>query len=273
MSISKLLILLLILSFTNHAVSQSPLIVAHRGASYDAPENTIPAFKLAWDQHADAIEGDFYLTKDQKIVCIHNKTTGKYSSQDLSVSSSTLAELRKLDVGSYKHKKYKDVRIPSIREVFATVPPGKKIYVEIKCGPEIIPFLTREIDHSDLSADQVIVISFNSEVIKEFKKQTSKHKAYWLSGFKTQKGSASPSFELVVKTLKDIQADGFSSTQTRQDRNFIKAIQSEGFEYHVWTVNAPKIAQQFMDWGAQSITTDRPQFIRKAIENEYSNKD
>ena len=50
-----------------------PMIVAHRGASFDAPENTLPAFELARKQKADAIEGDFLLTKDKQIVCIHDK--------------------------------------------------------------------------------------------------------------------------------------------------------------------------------------------------------
>jgi len=74
-----------------------PLIVAHRGASHDAPENTIPAFQLAWQQKADAIEGDFYLTRDNEIVCIHDRTTKRYSDRDLVVAESTLEELRQLD--------------------------------------------------------------------------------------------------------------------------------------------------------------------------------
>ena len=59
-----------------------PLIVAHRGASHDAPENTLPAFELAWKQGADAIEGDFLLTKDNKIVCIHDGSTKRLAVLD-----------------------------------------------------------------------------------------------------------------------------------------------------------------------------------------------
>ncbi|MCB9949963.1 MAG: hypothetical protein H6824_03175 [Planctomycetaceae bacterium] len=99
-------------------------IVAHRGASYDAPENTLPAFKLAWEKGADAIEGDFYLTKDQQIVCIHDKDTKRTGKNQpvLTVAESTLAELRKVDVGSWKDAKYKETFIPTIQEVLATVP-------------------------------------------------------------------------------------------------------------------------------------------------------
>ena len=73
--IPKRVFLALLVYFFGHLSFGKPLVVAHRGASYDAPENTLPAFKLAWEQGADAIEGDFFLTKDNQIVCIHDKTT------------------------------------------------------------------------------------------------------------------------------------------------------------------------------------------------------
>ena len=85
-------------------------MVAHRGESYDAPENTLPAFKLAWEQGADAIEGDFILTKDGHIVCIHERTTKRFCDQDLVVAKSTLKQLKALDVGSWKNEKYEGIR-------------------------------------------------------------------------------------------------------------------------------------------------------------------
>ena len=68
------------------------VIVAHRGASQDAPENTIAAFKKAWAQNADGIEGDFYVTKDQQIVCIHDANTERTAGRKLEVANSTLAD-------------------------------------------------------------------------------------------------------------------------------------------------------------------------------------
>ena len=133
-----------------------PLVVAHRGASYDAPENTLPAFKLAWDQGADAIEGDFLLTKDGHIVCIHDRTTKRFCDQDLVVSKSTLKQLKVLDVGSWKNEKYAETRIPTISEVFSTVPDGKKIFVEVKCGIEIIEPLAKEIKKKKLGCERII---------------------------------------------------------------------------------------------------------------------
>ena len=76
------------------------MIVAHRGASFDAPENILSAFKLASEQGADAIEGVVLLTKDNQIVCIHDKTTKRLSDQNLVVAESSLEQLKTLDVGS-----------------------------------------------------------------------------------------------------------------------------------------------------------------------------
>ena len=78
-----------------------PLIVAHRGSSFERPENTLPAFELAWEQGADAIEGDFLLTKDKQIVCIQDHSTKHLANRNLVVGESTLEELRELDVGSH----------------------------------------------------------------------------------------------------------------------------------------------------------------------------
>ena len=248
--------------------SESFLIVAHRGASRDAPENTLPAFELAWRRGADAIEGDFHLTKDGKIVCIHDRDTEKVAGKKLIVKESRLAELRKLDVGSYRDIRFKGVVIPTIDEVFATVPPGKKIYVEVKCGVEIVPELLAAIQRSKLKQEQIIFISFQDSVIQAIKARAPNYQAYWLSGFKRDdSGQISPSFKTVLKTLRETGADGFSSSKDVIGPAFIKDIQQAGFQYHVWTVDDAATAEKFVDWGAQSITTNVPGLIKKHFQS------
>ena len=142
-------------------------IVAHRGASYDAPENTLAAFRLAWEQGADAIEGDFYLTADGQIVCIHDKTTKRVApgQPELTVAKSTLQELRQLDVGRWKADKFAEERIPTLKEVLAIVPRQKRIFVEIKCGPEIVPILQQQLSDSDLKPEQIVMTRGADEAI------------------------------------------------------------------------------------------------------------
>lgn len=250
--------------FSGHVVLGKPLIVAHRGASFDAPENTLPAFELAWEKGADAIEGDFLLTKDNQIVCIHDKTTKRLSEQNLVVAESTLEQLKTLDVGSWKNEKYAGTPMPTLSEVFATVPDGKNIFIEIKCGPEIIPYLVKEIQESDLKTDQVRMICFNEEVIKAFKKTMPDYKAYWLSGFKKKNGSWKPSLEEVLFILQDCKADGLDSQHTIPPE-FSKAVLSAGFEWHAWTINDVVTAKRLAKRDIYSVTTDRPKLIGSGL--------
>lgn len=245
--------------------ASGPAIVAHRGASYYAPENTIPAFLLAWEQHADAIEGDFHLTSDGAIVCIHDSHTGRVADTKMVVKDSTLEELRGLDVGSWKGAAWQGTGIPTIAEVFKIVPEGKKIFVEVKTGTEILPGLYDEIEQSSLMPDQIVIISFNREVIKAVKTSMPGYKAYWLSGFREdEKGDIHPGADSILATLADTGADGFSSHHGINPDN-IEAVIKAGYEYHVWTVNDGPLARDFKAYGAVSITTDRPGFIRKYL--------
>jgi len=242
-----------------------PLIVAHRGASHDAPENTLPAFQLAWKQGADAIEGDFHLTKDGKIICIHDYDTKRVAGKKLIVKDSTLEQLRAMDAGQWFKAEFKGIRLPTFAEVAATVPEGRKFYVEVKCGPEIVPALLRDIIASGLDASQIVVISFNAPVIRELKKQAPGFKACWLSSFE-KKSPLDPATDEVIATLRDIKADGFSSkADARMDAAYTAAIRNAGFEYHCWTVDDPALGKRFLQLGAQSITTNRPAFMKSEL--------
>ena len=242
--------------------AEEPLIVAHRGASRDAPENTIPAFQLAWEQGADAIEGDFHLSKDREIVCFHDADTKRVAGTQLVVRQSTLAELKQLDVGATHGVAFNGTRIPTIAEVFATIPQGKKIFIEVKCGAEIIPTLLNEIDQSGLTQEQIVVISFNKQVIQQLKIKAPQYKASWLCSFNKQEtGEITPALATVLKTLKQIQADGLSSN-TAVPASVIEAVSQQGYEWHVWTINDLNTARRMQALGVLSITTDVPGSMR-----------
>ena len=234
------------------------MIVAHRGASKKAPENTIPAFTLAWKQGADAVEGDFHLTADGHIVCIHDKDTRRVADRKLVVAESSLEDLRKLKV--------KDTVIPTIAEVFATVPAGKTIYIEVKCGEAIIPPLLEEIEKSKLKKEQVTVISFHTKVLAALKERAPQYRALWLTAFRKDKsGKITPTIEKALETLDTIKANGLSSAKDVVTREIIEKVQKKGYEYHVWTVDDVKTARRFREWGAKSITTNVPDRIRKGL--------
>lgn len=256
--------------------AEVPILIAHRGASHDAPENTLSAFRLAWEQGADGIEGDFYLSKDHQIVCIHDKTTGRTAGKDLPVAETPFAELRKLDVGSWKSPRYAGERIPTLAEVLAIVPADKLFYVEIKCGPEIVPYLPAAFKASGLSAKQIRIICFQEEVIAACKQLLPEIKAYWLTSYKRNEATRkwSPTPAKVRKTLREVKADGLGTkAETRViDQPFVDKLRQGGWEFHTWTVDEVPLARRFVELGVDSITTNRPAFLRKGLENAKPNR-
>lgn len=246
-------------------------IVAHRGASQDAPENTLAAFRLAWERGADAIEGDFYVTKDEQIVCIHDKDTQRTApgQPKLNVAEATAAELRRLDVGSWKDARYARERIPTLAEVLETVPAGKRIFVEVKCGPEILPHLKRELERSHLKPEQIVLISFSDDVISAARRLLPNYKANWLTGYKQDKLTRvwQPRLKEVLARLQGTGATGLGTQGNLAviDESFAKRISEAGFELHIWTVNDVAQARRFAALGAASITTDRPALIAAGL--------
>lgn len=249
-------------------------IVAHRGASFDAPENTLAAFRLAWKMNADAIEADFYLSSDKQIVCIHDKTTKRLvpNSPEVSVAKSTLKELRSLDVGSWKAPRFADERIPTLEEVLKTIPDGKRILVEIKCGREIIAPLKKQLAASSLQPEQIVIICFQANVIAECRRVMPQYKANWLTSYKRKADTSDwePTQQRVLKTLKETNATGLGSNGKREVINqaFVDAVRTGGHEVHVWTINDADTAREFQKLNVDSITTDRPGYIRNILKRK-----
>src|SRR5256885_16112584 len=105
-------------------------IIAHRGASHDAPENTLAAVQLAWQQNADAVEVDVRMSKDGQLVVIHDDNTRRTGKAARKVSDQTLAELRWLDVGGWKGRQWSGERSTTLEEVMAAVPHRRRLFVE-----------------------------------------------------------------------------------------------------------------------------------------------
>lgn len=247
------------------------MIVAHRGSSHEAPENTLAAFELAWQQDADAIEGDFYLTQDGEIVCIHDKTTARTAPKhpELNVAKSTLAQLRQVEVGSWKNARYSGEKIPTLKEVLATIPENKGLFLEVKCGPEITPVLKKQLEQSSLKPEQITIICFNADVVKACRKEMPQYKANWLTSYKKAKstGNWTPEQKEVLAQIETSGATGLGSQGNAEiiDESFSKEILEAGHELHVWTINDSNLARYFADLGVQSITTDKPLEIRHAL--------
>lgn len=245
-----------------------PIIVAHRGASYDAPENTLGAFQLAWEQGADAIEGDFRLTADGALVCVHDPDFRRTGGVARAVAEMTLAEVRSLDVGGWKGATFCREPVPTLSEVLSVVPTGKRMLIELKCGVEAVPVLSEAIRDARVDADQLAVICFDAEVIASVKRAMPTIAAYWLTDFKRDaRGIPGPTAAEAVATVRAIGGNGLdaSADATVIDEAFAGVTAASGLELHVWTVDEPALARRFAGLGVASITTNRPAFIREAL--------
>ena len=244
------------------------LLIAHRGESYDAPENTLAAINLAWERESDAVEIDVQLSKDNKIMVIHDQNTKRTGERNKLVKNQTLKELKELDVGIFKDKKWKGEKIPTLSEVFETVPNDKRLIIELKSGPQIINELNTEISNSQLAIEQVEIISFNLSTVVQVKKLLPDHKVLWLAELDyTFIGKIfRPSVDkLISMTIKN-NLDGLDIWAGNMiDKKFVERIKSEKLLLYVWTVNDPEKAMLLMSMGIDGIATDRAQWMKNKI--------
>ena len=240
-------------------------IIAHRGASREAPENTLAAFRLAFAQGADGIEGDFRLTRDGEIVCLHDATTGRTAGADLVVADADLARLRALDVGAWKGPQWAGERIPTLAEVLGLVPAGKRLYIELKSGPEILPRLRRVLAAAGLDPGQVVLLSFSQALIAAAREFFPGHTRLWITAFRRnwRSGALSPDLATVLHTLAETGASGLASQAHRViDRGFVEALHAAGRELHVWPVDDLPAARRLALLGVEALITNRPGRLR-----------
>lgn len=272
-TLPPLLLRWFILAMTAPSAS-AQLITAHRGASHDAPENTLAAFRLAWEQGADAIEGDFRLTGDGLIVCVHDADTARVAGVNHVVAETPLAALRALDAGRWKAPAFAGEPLPTFAEVLATVPRGKRFFIELKTGPEIVPALVAELAGWPGDPADLTIIAFDADTVAACKRALPAIRAHWLTGFKQDEatGGWRPTAEEIAATATACGADGVGLQAERRviDARFVARLAAGGAaEFHVWTVDDPGAARAFRDLGAIGITTNRPAVIRTALE-EFS---
>ncbi|MBS0205045.1 MAG: glycerophosphodiester phosphodiesterase [Planctomycetes bacterium] len=253
------------LPLTEPAVAE---IIGHRGASYDAPENTLESFQLGWQQHADAVELDIMISSDGRIVVIHDKDTKRLAGVDRLVADQSFEELRKLDVGRWKDPRWEGTRIPRFKDVLASIPAGKRLFIEIKCGSEVLPELKRELAEAKRPAAQTALIGFSARTMADAKRAFPDLEVYWIVDIKPnpKTGKKSPSVEELIQGAKETGVDGLDlSAHETIDRPYATKIREAGLKLAVWTVNDPKLARQMIAAGVQGITTDRPGWMREQL--------
>ena len=233
-----------------------PIIFAHRGASVQAPENTLAAFELAIAQNADAIELDVKLSADGRAVVIHDTTVDRTTGSKGRVKDLSLAELRSLDAGTFFSEKYSGERIPTLEEVFESV--GKRIFINVE--------LTNYNSPRDQLVETVCMLVKKFGLHKQlmfssfFGSNLSKARAYLpdvprgLLAFNGVFGAWARSFGFAFGRYQALHP--YLNDVTPQQVQRVHRLKRR---VHVWTVNAAEDMSRMFRWGVDAIFTDDPQ--------------
>ena len=151
--------------------------------------------------------------------------------------------------------------------MLATVPTGKRVFIEVKCGPEIVPELKRVIEASRLRPEQTAVISFSADVVAAVKQARPDLQAYWIVGISRRDGQKPPTADELISRAKAIKADNLdlSAVPDVLTPEFGRAIKDAGLAFHVWTVDDVKVARSMVAAGVDGITTNRPGQLREQL--------
>jgi glycerophosphoryl diester phosphodiesterase len=244
-------------------------IIAHRGASHDAPENTLAAVHLAWQQGADAVEVDVQLSKDGRLVVIHDDNTKRSGGFSRKVGAQTLDELRRLDVGRWKGQRWAGERIPTLAAVLATVPDAKRLFVEFKCGPAGVPEFKRVAKDAGKRPGLMVAIGFSRETMRLLKAEMPALEVCWISKLRRhwRTGRWLPAAEKLIAAAQKIGVDGLDlDARSPVNSALVEKLRTAGLKLYVWTVDSPAKAKQLVAAGVDGITTNRPGWLREHIQ-------
>ncbi len=248
--------------------AQALEIVAHRGASHLAPENTLAAVRLAWKLSADAVEIDVRLSKEGTPVLCHDGVIKRIPGKKVKVHEKTVAELQKLDVGKWKGDKWAGEKIPTLAQVLAELPAGRKLFVEIKGGPKLIPAIARTLKASGKKSAQIVIIGFSFDTMRAAKKALPGYEVSWLARMSLDKktGKWKPALAELLDKCKKAGLNGLSlNSSAAIDAPLVRSVHKAGLKLNVWTVNSPNIARRLKKLGVDYLTTDRPGWMRDKL--------
>lgn len=245
-----------------------PLIIAHRGASFSAPENTFAAFQKAIDDGADGIEFDVRFSKDNVPVIFHDSTLKRLARIERRVAELTSEELKQIDVGSWFNRtfprksddKFSAETIPTLENFFDFLRDYKGvIYVELKGNDSAISALTKSV--CDLICQtnllpQIIIKSFNLEAIKIAKEILPEIKTAAL--FEPKILTILRKKKLILDEAEKHNADELSIHYSLATKNFVRQAREKNFPVTIWTADNPAWIKRALDYKINAIITNNP---------------
>jgi glycerophosphoryl diester phosphodiesterase len=249
------------------------MLIAHRGESYIAPENSLSAINLAWKNGAEAVEIDIHLTADNEIVVIHDEHTSRVGDKKYIIAESTVKDLKTVDIGKKKSPEFADEKIPTLSEVIETIPRNGKLIIEIKSDEKIIDPLSEILKMSGLENSQIEIIAFDLKVLSLAKSAMPNYKMLWLLYLDyfvplwfLRKNPAR-----IIRQLRKNNLDGVNVYAGKAiNEAFVGTFKKESFYVYTWTVDDKLVAEKLLSFGVDAITTNRPAWLKKQLAEKSS---
>lgn len=239
----------------------NPWIVAHRGASGHAPENTLAAFQKAVEMGALFIETDVHLTRDARFVTIHDATLERTTDGHGTVREFTLLELRQLDAGRWFGAGFAEQRIPTLEEILAFGQEHDVVfYLEIKYQTAwgMHHALAAALQKPE-NAARTIVISFEADTLLALRRLNP----YIMLGMLVDKAGGN-----LVDLARDAGARQLCPRSDLVTPELVAQAKRADMQVVTWTVNDPAEMRRLMDAGVNGIMTDFPDRLRAVIEGK-----
>jgi glycerophosphoryl diester phosphodiesterase len=259
---------------TGCAVVKKPAydtLIAHRGESKDAPENTLPAFKMAVERNF-GFECDIYLSADKRLFTFHDgnlkRTTGGTHNEKCTEASwkDTISKVNVGGWGKWKGSKYDPTSPALLEDVLKLARDGRYIYVEVKGNdPSWVPHIKDVFaKQSNATPQNTLFISFGDAVCAELKRQMPEYRVYWLTSGKSWANKATGdkprayTAEEIIAILRKLGVDGvdISFDPETITADFIRKVHDAGFMFHVWTIDDLAKAKLAFSRGAETVTTN-----------------
>lgn len=231
-----------------------PLVIAHRGFSWIAPENTLASFRAALETGVEMAECDVYLSRDGVPVVIHDSELKRTTGAEGTVNEKTSAELALLDAGSWKSRDFRGERIPTLVELLRLVKGKLRLVIEIK-QEGIEKEVIEAIRDAGVDPDAVMIFSFKYDTVRNIARQEPLLPTTWLID-KLPEDAAGRR-----QTLREALRARASAIGLPRDRafpEFIRRAHECGLPVFVWVVNETADMEHLVEIGVDAIITDRP---------------
>lgn len=235
---------------------------AYRGASAYAPENTIPAFEMAVEMHADAVELEVQLSKDNELVVAHDETLERVSDGTGAIIDHTLKELRSLNFNK-THLEFKKVQIPTLEEVYELLrPTGLIINVELRTRKVPYPGIEEKVLNSTEQyglEDRVIYSSFRHATLRRIRMMQPEARTGILY---------SDGWMGVAPYARDtVLSNALHPAKFLiEGRDYVKTAHQYGLMVHTWLVDSKEEMRTYRDFGVDAIMTKKPDVCRNVVD-------